>query len=89
MINTTILSSIFQSHNIDCVSYLKNEDDYIFLIQKMDSSLSLERWIHLENVLKDVTKSDISILSYDYAKKYIDISKAMVIKQWTAILSYY
>ena len=47
----------------------------------MDSSLSLERWIHLENVLKDVTKSDISILSYDYAKKYIDISKAMVIKQ--------
>lgn len=80
MINTNLLVSIFEAHKVDSVYYLKDNEDFIFLIKKMDSSIPLERWEHLENVLKDVTKTNVSILSYDYAKMYIDTSKAMVIK---------
>ena len=35
MINTNLLSSIFEAHNVDSVYYLKDEENHIFLIEKM------------------------------------------------------
>lgn len=85
MINTNLLASIFEKYNIDSVSYLEDNNDYIFLIKTMNSSISLEKWEYLEQTLKYLLKADVSFLSYDYAKNYIDISKAMVIKKWATI----
>ena len=78
--NTKFLASVFEKHNISSVYYLEDKNYPVFLIKEMDSSIPLERWTHLENVLKDATNSEVSILSYDYAKNHIDVSKAMVIK---------
>lgn len=81
MTDLNLLYSVFDKHSVDSVSYIKDGDTFIFLIKEMSNSISLERWEHLEQILKDILKVDISILSYEYAKNYIDTSKAKVIKK--------
>ena len=80
MINKSLLYSVFLHHNVSKVSYIKKDSCYIFLIEEMNSAIPLQRWEHLESILKDITKKEFCILPYKYAEKYLLINERDVIK---------
>ena len=79
IMNTALLHSIFKAHGIEKVSFIKTDDNYIFLLEEMNTSIPLQRWEHLENILMDVIKENISLLPIEQAKKYFDTNKKVVI----------
>lgn len=84
MINKNILSSIFDNYDIQKVVLIQKDETYNFIISNMSSSLTLERWEYLENILKDITKKSINIIPFPQAEKYFDsnlLNKGLVIKQ--------
>lgn len=81
MIDTKILLSVFEKHGINSVLLIPSENRNIFLIKEMPSSICLNRWEHLENILKDICKKDCDILSHEYASNYINIEKGVVIEK--------
>ena len=80
MIKTEIFASVFKSHGIEKVLLVQAKNRNIFLIQEMSSSIPLNRWEHLENILKDICQSECDILSYDCASKYINIKNGVTIE---------
>ena len=78
MINKDIIKSIFINYHISKIIIMIEENDfYAFVIGKMNESISLDRWEQLENVLKDYTNKEISLIPYNQAynqlgKKYLD-----------------
>lgn len=80
MINKNILNSVFDTYGINKVTLIEENNEYIFLISNMPSNINLDRWEYLENILKDITQKNVSILALNYAKKYINLEKGLVIK---------
>ena len=78
MINTQIIASVFKNHGIEKIILIPSENKNVFLIQEMSSDISLNRWEHLENVLKDICQKDCDIMSFEYATKYISITKGAI-----------
>ena len=77
MINKDIIKSIFVNYHISKIIMIEEKDFYAFVIEKMSESIALDRWEQLENVLKDYTKKEISLIPYKQAynqlgKKYLD-----------------
>ena len=80
MISKKILSSVFENYNIKSVILLESKTTCNFLISGMSTSISLERWEYLENILRDLTKKDVAITSLDYCKRHVNIEEGIVIK---------
>ena len=83
MINKNILSSIFDNYDIHSVKLVQDNNILNFIISQMPSSISLERWDYLENILKDVTGKTVNILPYNQAIKCFSeklINEGLVIK---------
>ena len=77
MINTAIIKSMFKNYHINKIIMIEEKDFYAFIIGPMNKSISIERWEHLENILKDYTKKDVSLIPYKQAynqlgKKYLE-----------------
>ena len=77
MINKSIIKSIFSNYHISKIIMIEEKNFYAFVIGKMNESISLDRWEQLENVLKDYTNKEISLIPYNQAynqlgKKYLD-----------------
>ena len=77
MMNKSIMKSIFSNYHISKIIMIEEKNFYAFIIEKMNESISLDRWEQLENVLKDYTKKEISLIPYMQAynqlgKKYLD-----------------
>lgn len=81
MINKEILTSVFEKHGIEKVVFIPLESKNIFLIKEMSSHLSLDRWEHLENILKDISCKPCDILDYEYASNYINVTEGVVIEK--------
>lgn len=77
--NTSLLYNIFKTHGIEKVSFIETDDNYLFLLEEMNTNLPLQRWEHLENILIDIIKKDIYLLPIEQANKYLDTSKKVVI----------
>ena len=67
MINPEIFASVFKHHQINKVMLIEHNDCFNFLISDMSSSITLDRWEHLENILRDLTKKEINIIPYSQA----------------------
>lgn len=83
MINTKVLSSVFDNYDIHNVILLPINNTYNFIISNMPSSISLERWEYLENILKELTKKEINIFAVDQAISHLGeeaIKKGSVIR---------
>ena len=88
MIDNTILSSVFDNYNINNVFLIKDNTTYNFIISNMPASISLERWEYLENILKDITKANVNLITLTDALKHFgkeNLSKGEVIKWKTDI----
>lgn len=77
MINTNIIKSMFKNYHMNKVIMIEEKDFYAFIIGSMPESISIDRWEQLENILKDYTKKDVSLIPYKQAcnqlgKKYLD-----------------
>ena len=84
MINTNILSSIFDNYSINKVILLEDTDCYNFIISNMPSSINLDRWEYLENILKEILRKNINIIPHNQAIEIFDnnaINEGLVIKQ--------
>ena len=81
MINTNILSSVFKNYHFEKVQMIENSNLCVFLVSNMLTSISLERWEYLENILADITQKDVAIMPLDYAKKHLNLKEGVVIKQ--------
>lgn len=82
MITTEGLKSIFNSYKIDSVVLVENTNELDFVISNMNSSISLNEWENLENILKDIYKKDVNIMSKNQCIKYLGndfLSKGVVI----------
>ncbi len=82
MITTEGLKSIFSSYKIDSVVLVENTNELDFVISNMNSSISLNEWENLENILKDIYKKDVNIMSKNQCIKYLGndfLSKGVVI----------
>ena len=83
MINEKVLSSVFGNYDIHNVILLPMDETYNFVISNMPSSISLERWKYLENILKDITKKEINLFAFSQAISHFGeetLKKGMVIK---------
>ena len=83
MINTKVLSSVFDNYDIHKVILLDIDNTYNFIISNMPSSISLEKWEYLENILQEITKKNINIFSLTQAINHFGNSiksKGLVIK---------
>lgn len=83
MINKDFLSSVFDNYDIKKVLLIHEDESYNFIISEMSTSLTLERWEYLENILKDITNKDINLIPFSQAEKIFDnasINKGLVIK---------
>ena len=82
MINKELFASVFKNYGIERVLLNKDESNYNFIISQMNNNISLERWEQLENILKDITKSNVNIFGLEQATKYLSntyIEESMVI----------
>ena len=84
MINENILSKIFEQNKINNVIMVEENNYLNFIISNMTSSLSLDKWEYLENILKDVTSKNINIITYNQALKNLgnDYIKKGVVIRW-------
>ena len=80
MIDNSVLSSVFDSYKIQNIVMVEQEGTYNFLISNMPTSISLDRWEYLENILRDITKKEIVIMPMSYAKKHLNLEEGVVIK---------
>lgn len=83
MINMEIIKSILSSYSIDEFIFIEEKDFDAIIISSMKYSLPLERWINLENVLKEYIEKNISILPLSQAKKYLGekyLAKGVIVK---------
>jgi len=82
MINPDILSSVFKSHKIEKVILIEDDYKLNFIVSNMSTSFDIDKWEYLENILKDITHSNVNIIPFCQAVKYFDesyINKGMVI----------
>ena len=82
MINTSVLSQVFNYHTIKEAVMIEKSKEILFLIKEMDESIDLNRWEHLENILTDLTGKQIILLPYDYTSNYIKTKEGVTIKSW-------
>ena len=83
MINMDIIKSILSSYSITESIFIEEKDFNSIVICSMKDSIPLSRWINLENVLKEYTQKNISILHLYQAKKHLGekyLSKGVVVK---------
>lgn len=71
MISIKGLQSVFSSYKINSVVLVENESSIDFIISNMENSISLDNWENLENVLKDVYKKNINLLTKEQCLKYL------------------
>lgn len=88
MIKAEALTSIFNAHGIEQALLIPTKNKNIFLIKDMSSDISLNRWEHLEHILKDIYQKECDIMSYEYASKYINIKEEAIIIQWKTDILY-
>ena len=72
MINLDIIKSIFDNHSIDKVTLIEESNFITYILYNMKENLSLERWNHLEIILKSYTKKDVVLLPYNQAITHLD-----------------
>ena len=90
MINNRIISSVFSNYGIDSVILVEDNNKLNFVISNMNSSISLDRWEYLENILKDITQRDVNIMPLNQVLSHLGsdyISKGVVI-QWKTVMNY-
>ena len=83
MINSSLLSSIFDNYGINKITVVEDNSALNFIISDMPSSISLERWEYLENILKEVTKKEIVFITKEQASSIFSgstIKEGVVIK---------
>ena len=83
MINTNILSSVFKNYGIHDITLVVENDTYNFIISNMTSTIAIDRWKYLEDILKDITKKKINLIPLNQALKYLGedyINKGVEIK---------
>ncbi len=83
MIDEKIIKAIFSNYSIDEVIFIKESSFCSFIICSMNENISLDRWNNLENILKEYTSNEVSLLSLEQALKYLGneyISKGVIIK---------
>lgn len=71
MISIKGLQSVFSSYKINSVVLVENESSMDFIISNMENSISLDNWENLENVLKDIYKKNINLLTKEQCLKYL------------------
>lgn len=71
MITSEGLKSIFNSYKIGNVILVENSNEMNFIISNMNSNISLNDWQNLENVLKDVYRKSINIMTKNQCIKYL------------------
>lgn len=71
MITEEGLRSIFTSYRIEHVILVKEESSLNFVISNMKSNISLNNWENLENILKDIYKKEINIITKEQCLKYL------------------
>ena len=82
MITNEGLKSIFNSYKINNVVLVENDNELNFVISNMNSNISLTEWENLENILKDIYKKNINIMTKNQCVKYLGnnfLSKGVVI----------
>ncbi len=82
MITNEGLKSIFNSYKINNVVLVENANELNFVISNMNSNISLTEWENLENILKDIYKKNINIMTKNQCVKYLGndfLSKGVVI----------
>lgn len=82
MITNEGLKSIFNSYKINNVILVENANELNFVISNMNSNISLTEWENLENILKDIYKKNINIMTKNQCVKYLGndfLSKGVVI----------
>ena len=82
MITNECLKSIFNSYKINNVVLVENANELNFVISNMNSNISLTEWENLENILKDIYKKNINIMTKNQCVKYLGndfLSKGVVI----------
>ena len=67
MINLEIIKSILTNHSINKAIFVEEKDFNCYIICEMKEYLPLDRWNHLEIILKDYTKKNVSLLPYNQA----------------------
>lgn len=68
-----LLSSLLQDFGISQAVLIENDDYFDILIKDMSSSLTLERWNYLENLIKILLKKEINFSSYNQAMTLIPL----------------
>ena len=71
MLDKNLLASIFKTYGINNVLLIEDSSRLNFVISNMDINFNLDKWEYLENILKDVTKSEVNIMSYYQVSKYL------------------
>ena len=82
MITNEGLKSIFNSYKINNVVLVENANELNFVISNMNSNISLTEWENLDNILKDIYKKNINIMTKNQCVKYLGndfLSKGVVI----------
>jgi len=65
--NLNIIKSIFNNHSINKAIFIEERTFITYIIYDMSESLPLERWEHLEAILKEYTKKEVALLPYNQA----------------------